>query len=275
MFFTTSNFKSLPKENVGIDTLRVKLSQLLFEHVKAELPRLQKDLEEALKAHEEDLQLLGMPRSTESECREFFADLNLKSFELCRAGVSGHYENDWFKKRKPLLPDCDIPVRRIRAIIQWANTKFADGFRVNGHKYKIDLSDSKSVSSKNPKGHWKKDPMVPCKKDSTELCKKDSKVLCKKDALKWVKRVLQRARGTELLGTFNPNMVAELFWEQSEDWEKLSVAHIENVANMCEQFLSAVLGSIAPTNVKARVWYALSMFRLNLPSLTFQRIGHP
>ncbi|KAG8157162.1 hypothetical protein KVR01_012870 [Diaporthe batatas] len=233
MFFTTSNFKSLPKENVGIDTLRVKLSQLLFEHVKNELPRLEKDIEEALKTAEDELQLLGMPRSTESECREFFADLNLKSFELCRAGVSGHYENAWFKKGKSIVKDCDIPIRRIRAIIQWANTKFADEFRLKGHKYEIQLSESKSTSSKNPKA------------------------LCKKDALKWVKSVLQRARGTELLGTFNPNMVAELFWEQSEAWEKLSVAHIESVANMCEQFVSAILTSIAPTNIKARVWSSL------------------
>lgn len=228
IFFSTSNFKTLPKENLGIDTLRAKLSQLLFEHVKNELPRLQADLEETLKTHEDELQLLGKPRSTELECREFFADLNLKSFELCKAGVCGHYEQDWFKQCESPLKDCDIPIRRLRAIIQWANTKFADGFRLSGHKYEIDLTNSEP--SKNPN------------------------VLSKKDALKWVKKVLQRARGTELLGTFNPNMVAELFWEQSEAWETLSVDHIENVAKMCEQFVSAILTSIAPTNIKTRVW---------------------
>lgn len=221
----------MPKENLGIDALRVKLSQLLFEHVKNELPRLQADLEAALKSAEDELQLLGKPRSTEVECREFFADLNMKSFELCRAGVSGHYEQDWFKQGESPLKDCDIPIRRIRAIIQWANTKFADEFRRKGHKYEIDLSQySPVMKSKNPK------------------------VLSKKDALKWVKKVLQRARGTELLGTFNPNMVAELFWEQSEAWEKLSVDHIENVAKMCEQFVSAILTSVAPTNIRSRVW---------------------
>lgn len=230
IFFSTSNFKSLPKENLGIDALRVKLSQLLFEHVKNELPRLQADLEAALKSAEDELNLLGKPRSTEVECREFFADLNLKSFELCKAGVSGHYEHDWFKQGKSALKDCDIPIRRIRAIIQWANTKFADEFRQTGHKYEIELGDPKSVPSKNPK------------------------ILSKKDALIWVKKVLQRARGTELLGTFNPNMVAELFWEQSEAWEKLSEGHIEKVAKMCEQFVYAILTSIAPTNIRSRVW---------------------
>lgn len=80
--------------------------------------------------------------------------------------MSGHYEHDWFKEGKSPLEDCDIPIRRIRAIIQWANTKFADDFRLRGHKYDIDLAGSKPVPSNNPK------------------------VLSKKDALKWVKNVL-------------------------------------------------------------------------------------
>jgi hypothetical protein len=55
-FFATSNFKTLPKENVGIDALRVKLSQLLFDHVKKELPKLQQDLEAALKTASDEMQ---------------------------------------------------------------------------------------------------------------------------------------------------------------------------------------------------------------------------
>lgn len=46
-FFCTSNFRSLPKEMLGIDTLRVRLSHLLFNHVKNELPRLMSDMDVA------------------------------------------------------------------------------------------------------------------------------------------------------------------------------------------------------------------------------------
>lgn len=82
IFFSTSNFRTLPKENLGVDALRVKLSQQLFQHVKNELPRLQADLEAALKSAEDELHFLGKPRSTGFECREFFADLNLKSLSF-------------------------------------------------------------------------------------------------------------------------------------------------------------------------------------------------
>ena len=43
-YFRTSNFSTLPKECVGITSLRNRLSQLLFDHVKHELPKLRKDL---------------------------------------------------------------------------------------------------------------------------------------------------------------------------------------------------------------------------------------
>jgi len=47
-YFQKSNFATLSKECVGITSLRDRLSQLLFGHVKQELPKLRKDLEEAL-----------------------------------------------------------------------------------------------------------------------------------------------------------------------------------------------------------------------------------
>lgn len=66
-FFNTSNFKELPKENVGIDSLRARLSVLLFEHVKQELPKLRQDLEDALTESQKALESMGQPRSTPSD----------------------------------------------------------------------------------------------------------------------------------------------------------------------------------------------------------------
>ncbi len=46
-YFQRSNFFILLKECVEITSLRNRLSQLLFDHVKQELPKLRKNLEEA------------------------------------------------------------------------------------------------------------------------------------------------------------------------------------------------------------------------------------
>lgn len=228
-FFSTSNFQMLPDENVGINSLRVKLSQLLFEHIKNELPRLQNDLETKLKSAEKELELLGEPRSTVAECRSFLGDMSLRFYELCRAGVNGHYEHDWFKAGK--TTDSGIPKQRIRAIVQGENRSFEGDIRKTGHKYHLDF---KVAVDAKPSGR----PIV----------------VTEAEALEWVRRTLHRSRGTELLGNFNSNVIAELFWEQSEDWGGMSRRHIKKVSEQCEGFVSALMDYIAPKNIKDRIW---------------------
>lgn len=228
-FFNTSSFNVLPDENVGISSLRTKLSQLLFEHVKNELPRLQDDLEATLKSAQKELELLGEPRSTVTQCRLFLGEMSMKFYELCRASVNGHYEHDWFKTGK--ITGGKIPKERIRAIVQKANDAFANEFRKRGHKYQVQLPNAVSPERS-------KQPII----------------ITKEKALKWVKETLQRSRGTELLGNFNSNVIAELFWEQSEAWGHMSKTHIDNVSEQCKAFVSALLDYVAPKNVKDRIW---------------------
>lgn len=232
-YFSTSNFSALPKENVGIDALRVKLSQLLFEHIKNELPRLRGDLEAALKLASDELATLGESRATATECRNFMAQLNMKCYELCKAGVSGHYEHVWFQERNLVVKPTNITLQRFRAIMQWSNKGFADQFRQKGHKYQIDFVNT----------------VCDIEEDSSK-----PKTISKEEALVWVKEMLQRSRGTELLGTFNPNLIAELFWEQSEGWDSISSAYINLVSQRCEIYLAILLESIVPKDIRPRVW---------------------
>lgn len=81
-YFSTSNFKTLPATNLGIDALRVRLSQLLFEHVKQELPKLRKDLEDALDAAKTKIAKLGNSRATSIECKAYLSQLSLVGFFL-------------------------------------------------------------------------------------------------------------------------------------------------------------------------------------------------
>lgn len=244
-FFRTSNFKTLPKENVGIDALRTKLSQLLFEHVKKELPRLQEDLERALKTAQDELKLMGESRSSAAECRAFLAQLNMECHDICRAGLSGNYENDHFKggAEEDFSLGSKSSIARIRAAIQYANTHFAADFRKKGHKYEIQLVEpTEGTFSFRPPG------------DSKQSHPLD---LSRREAMGWVKKMLIRSRGIELVGNFNPHLIAELFWEQSEGWEKLAKTHVERVSRLCEKFLENLLERTAPKDLKARVWSSL------------------
>lgn len=240
-FFRTSNFKGLPKENVGIDALRTKLSQLLFEHVKHELPKLRQDLEEALADAKGELALLGHSRSLAIECKAYLSELSLEYYEICKAAVNGHYEGDYFHKQVDDSFSLQSPatIARLRAVVQHLNAQFYDTVRTQGHKYHIKMDDKPVYES-----------------PQTEEEKNYPKRLSKAKGMKWVRNVLDRTRGKELIGNFNPLLIGELFWEQSSAWRQLAVDHIEEVSMICEQFLGQVLAEKSPPDVKSRLWSA-------------------
>lgn len=235
-FFSTSNFKKLSKQNVGIETLRVRLSYLLFEHIKKELPRLQKDLEYTLQVARNALESLGKSRSTAAECRSFLTELIMDCHEICRAALSGSYDHPKLK----LMADCAeppgvdanfIPLRRLRALIQWNNNTFAKNFNRRGHKYIF--SPRSSVSQQNSQF---------------------PQFMSREKAKTWVERKIRQARGTELIGNYNPQVIAELFWEQSEPWEDLAKTHVQKTSYRCESFLAKLLESVTTPELKQRIW---------------------
>ena len=243
-YFRNSNFKTLPESNVGIVTLRSRLSGLLFEHIKRELPRLRADLENALHDTEKKLEIMGEARTSPSECRTYLTQLSLDYNEVCKAAVDGHYEGSYFASDAGRTFSLKLPatIRRIRAVVQWLNTAFADTHRKNGHKYSLDLFDEEEAfpnlaPTPKPKGHSQE---VPVSMSRTE-------------ALAWVRSVLIRTRGRELVGNFNPLLIGELFWEQSSKWHRFATDYLDQVAQVCSRFLEILLEDKCPKDVISRL----------------------
>lgn len=80
------------------------------------------------------------------------------------------------------------------------------------------------------------------------------KKISKAEAYSWVKGVVLRSRGTELFGSFNPHVIAELFWEQSQPWGELANAHADLICDICENFLSNLLEKQGANDVTPRIW---------------------
>ncbi|KAI0199197.1 interferon-induced GTP-binding protein Mx [Astrocystis sublimbata] len=247
-FFRDSIWTALHQDYVGIDNLRIRLSQLLLEHGKAELPRLSQDVEGSLQRDRHEIALLGNSRATVLECRTYLAQLSMACHEICKAGVQGMYEHDFFRSGRDELFSLksEASIRRLRAVVQFMNSEFARELRTKGHKYIIDLTDG-DQSSKEDKNLEGSKPV------SSSLSKKPS-VLSEKSAMTWTRNQVLKSRGRELAGSFNPNVVAELFWEQSESWEKLAKVHVENILQLCENFLRDILVDQATSDVKDRFW---------------------
>lgn len=248
-YFQTSNFSKLPKDCVGIDSLRNRLSRLLFNHVKQELPKLRRDLEDALTDSQTKLNNMGDRRVTSEECKAFLTQLSLDIYEVGKAAVNGHYEGDYFTKKsdETFSPESAATICRLRAVIQHMNSKFSSSMRLYGHKYCIETSVNSE--SEDQEMDW-----IEGASGAESKAVDAPKSLTRSKALEWVGQVLMRTRGRELPGSFNPLLVGELFWEQSSKWETLAKDHVEDVMRVCSRFLDTLLQEKCPEDVYTRLW---------------------
>lgn len=257
-YFRTSNFSILSKENFGIASLRDRLSQLLFAHVKQELPKLRTDLEEALKSSQLLHEAMGNRRATPQECKAFLTQLSLEFYEVSKAAVNGNYEGNYFTQDTDLAfsIQSSATIRRLRAVIQHKNSQFAVVLRKHGHKYHI--GEHKAVNADDEEIEAKDTDSEEFESDiASRILDQDSVPpipMSRPEAMRWVKEALVRTRGRELPGNFNPLLVGELFWKQSSKWQGMAENHIEDISDICNQFLDALLREKCPSDIYARLW---------------------
>jgi hypothetical protein len=150
------------------------------------------------------------------------------------------------------------------------NTGFANNMRLRGHTYSF------------PSGPSDEDDGLLASHRIGMLPKPIKK--SRKEALQWVRNTRELSMGPELGGTFRPELVSELFWQQSERWETIAVAHINLVARARKAFVHEVLLVTAPADFQGRLntMYvnkaltdSLNHARLELEKLVKDEKRHP
>ncbi|KAF2227464.1 P-loop containing nucleoside triphosphate hydrolase protein [Elsinoe ampelina] len=247
-FFSSGSFRSLDREMVGIETLRTRLSTLLYEHLTKELPLLQKELKEKHQETQQALDKLGHARATTEEQKQYLMVVGQEFEKIASAAVAGHYELEFLSKidhKQPVMHKSNVV--RLRAAVQHANLQFAGQMRQYGSKFRV-VDGPPEFSEMEEK-----------EKDSFTLAKyyKEAEsfqlVQSHSEALKWVQEILERSRGRELPGNFNPAMIGQLFREQSQPWQQLAAAHVDKVVDLCTSFVEQLLRSITTEDVYNKV----------------------
>lgn len=266
-YFRTSNFRELPADDFGIEKLRSRLSSLLFEHVKRELPKLKDDLQSALSEQQAQLNKMGDSRSSVIECKNFLFQLSQQYRDVCEAGVKGNYDGPFFQsdssKHSLFTHESEDAVRRLRALIQKMNGQYSDVMRLSGHKFDLPLHPKKSDKSRDSSA-LELDQEYEIESESEPEPQEERSPyshtrpirLKRPEALDWVRDAMTRTRGREITGTFNPLLIGELFREQSSKWETISEAHIKQVTSVCRSFLDQSLNAEVSSDLKVRLWTA-------------------
>ncbi|KAF8243761.1 hypothetical protein K440DRAFT_605883 [Wilcoxina mikolae CBS 423.85] len=208
----------------GIGELESRLNTLYLSHIKKELPRVHQDIINILGDCNQEMELLGQPRSTPEEQRMLLFRASERFGDLCKSAVEGTYEDNFFGFTKERV---EQQKKRLRARIQALNSGFATKMRVKGHLLEI----------------------VANGEDVVECQSNRPKTITREQAAEWVKPLLLESRGRDLPGTFNSLLISELFWEQSKGWEKIARRHLDKVFRECNDFLKIVLKNLAPARV--------------------------
>ncbi|KAK1050072.1 hypothetical protein LTR74_017147 [Friedmanniomyces endolithicus] len=230
-FFRTSTFQILPTDRCGIESLRVRLSSLLFDHVKRELSDLRQDLDVALAETDAQLGKLGASRASAIECRNYLTSLSLSVF---RDHQSCHGRT---LRERILSESTGFDLRRRFSCFCEA---LPSGDPTSEPKF-CRRNATKRVTKARPLDAWQSS-------SSGELPAR----LSHEEALKWVPRVLVRSRGKEPVGKYNPLIVGELCWELSSEWEHFAADHVDQVSEICIMFTNTRLEEACPQDVQTR-----------------------
>jgi hypothetical protein len=281
VFFSKGRYVNVPREYVGIDPLRQRLSKILLDHLIKELPSLKREMSTKLQETFNDSEKLGEPRTTPSEQRMLLMKVSMQIHDILKSAVKGYYESGFFGSiNMDAAVDAKENIRRFRAVVQHLNISFSDDMSLRGHKYAIGGGPGDDETEKLEENKTREkleslpdDPLLP-----------KPKSLTREEGVDWVKKTLERSRGFELPGTFQPLLISQLFWEQSQPWEDISSEHIAKVAQACKDFVYEVLRHTAPAeffprlidvSVDAALESSLVAAKDEMKKVLEDKAGHP
>ncbi|KAK6531085.1 hypothetical protein TWF281_007910 [Arthrobotrys megalospora] len=206
-FFGFSPWKDqhLDHSRVGTGTLTNYLQNILDEHIERELPKVQEEIRQLLATTDASISALGPERGTVAEMTTYLTEVSMKFRELCIQALDGNYArygNSFFQEEKV----------RVRSQIQLFNYEFARRMRVDGAKWASIAKFDETEPEYNLSGEG----------GSVD---KDSEGSAKN----WILETYRKTRGSELQGTHNAVLLAELFREQSAPWLGIAQAHLGRV----------------------------------------------
>ena len=135
-FFAEPTWKSLAATGrCGIDALKVRLSGLLMEITKKELPNVKSDISKKLNEARKQLENLGLARNDHGSQRMYIGKLATSFQAIAQASLSGSYDSNPIFTSHPDL--------KLITTVTKMNERFANDFWKRGHKRHISAKPDK------------------------------------------------------------------------------------------------------------------------------------
>ncbi|GKU08591.1 unnamed protein product [Fusarium langsethiae] len=238
----------------GVAALRERLRQLLLDISNKEFPHLKAEVQNLLRSHKSELQMIGSPRADEASQRMHLGKLATRFQTIVRAALSGNYASDRIFHNRPDL--------KLITKIMKLNETFSDTFWHRGHQHHFSAhwSDEGDTSfgqeSAFPPSEvdiFKYDELCDVIEPEVYECPKPSPGTIRK----MIQDVYESSRGPEL-GTYGGTMLWTVFEQQSEKWVPLALSHIGHIISLLHDFISCLLDEICQEKqIKTQIWEEL------------------
>jgi hypothetical protein len=221
-FFSQGIWTSLPPSHMGIGSLKPRLSRVLKDQILSELPNLIRDVESGVKDCKGRLELLGGSRATIQEQRLHLLRVSQLFSSLVKAAIDGVYVDSFFGDPKT----DDGYSKRLRAVAQNTLIEFSATIRRQGHAKDITDEEPAETSEVELEGRGEDGKPVQVSREVY---------------IDEVRYLMKRTRGCELPGTFNPQIIGELFYEQSKPWQAIVESFMAQLLEAARMTLNLVL----------------------------------
>ncbi|KAF7556976.1 hypothetical protein G7Z17_g1042 [Cylindrodendrum hubeiense] len=230
-YFRTGAWASIPGNDRGIHTLRLKLSTILYNHVRNSLPGVIEDIERNLRERQEQFDQLGDPRSTPGERRSFLLSIADKFQRLARDGIDGRYKD-------PFFGDLEDGAFKIRAQLRNFTRAFDHILKTKGSRQEIIPNYEDEVEEdyipeylQNLIEQYHYDFPYP-----TFVTREELNAQLQKQAA--------TNQGREFPGSPNQDLAIQLFKEEAAPWKGIAEFHISCVTLVVKAFVDELFKHI-------------------------------
>ncbi|KAF3926374.1 Dynamin [Arthrobotrys entomopaga] len=220
-FFSRQKFwNTLPKDRVGIQSLKEYIGKLIFERFRKDLPKIQSEIEDHIKTCEERLAVLGRPRFSEAEQRGYITAVEVAAGQIVDEAFHGRYEKEIFRHNTEL---------KLRQRVRALNKNLADNFISYGNTIAFSVSLAARDGEEGVGGTFKSDGTFESRRQPAD------------EILDLIAEEEVNSRGAELPSLTSNFVYPNLFNRISENWQPIAEFHFRELSRMMKRFHEAVM----------------------------------
>ncbi|KAL8647377.1 MAG: hypothetical protein Q9226_006455, partial [Calogaya cf. arnoldii] len=258
-FFSSHEIWSkVEKDKVGVDSLRLRLVELLTAIVRKEFNHVRTEVMQNLKVSERKLKALGPSRETRDQQQKYLLQLADRFQSMTANALEARYAgDDAFESTSCLrLATAVVTRNELFATDVWRRgltMKFVYGKSKDEHAETEDEEDqSSSDSDEGPPSSQSShsgDDMVPTRYHVVDgdlddmLYNEKIPASPDKGVMKWMEKVYTSSRGYEM-GSFDVSLVPFMWKKQTLKWEDLAFGYTSDIVSTVHSYIRDLLKEI-------------------------------